>query len=96
MQAILQILKLNDPRTGVGKASGRPYDMQDAECIILNDDGTVAEVGVLNIPDELRGKVTPGTYTGAFALRASKAKDGGRKIGAVLTGLVPYAVKAGK
>lgn len=93
MQAILQILKLNEARKGVGRESGREYEIQDAECIILNDDGTPAEVGVLVIPKELMGKVQPGIFTGSFALRASRAKDGGRKIGAVLTGLLPYAVK---
>jgi hypothetical protein len=86
--SIVQILKLNEVRKGVGKLSGNPYEMQDAECILLNDDGTVAEVGVLDMPKELREKgYGPGTYTGTFSLRASKAKDGGRRIGAVLVGL---------
>ena len=70
--------------------------MQEAECVILNDDGTPAEVGVLMIPKDLMGKVSPGTFLGAFALRANKSREGGRRIEAVLTGLQPYAVKSGK
>lgn len=90
MQSILRILKVNDVRSGVGRESGRPYEMQDAECLLLTDDGVVDVVGVLTLPKELNGKVTPGDYLGSFALRAS-LKD--RKIGAVLVGLQPYAVK---
>lgn len=90
MQSILRILKVNDVRSGVGRESGRPYEMQDAECLLLTDDGVIDVVGVLTLPKELTGKVTPGDYLGSFALRAS-LKD--RKIGAVLVGLQPYAVK---
>jgi hypothetical protein len=89
MQTILHILKLNAPRTGVSKTTGRPYDMQDAECVIYNDDGEPIEVGVLMIPDSLRETVSPGFFLGTFALRASHAKNGGRAISAVLTGLQP-------
>lgn len=87
MNCYLQVLKLNDKREGVGKASGKPYSMQDAECVILNEAGEPDSVGVLMIPKDLMGQVQPGTYAGAFAMRASNARDGGRRIGAVLTGL---------
>ena len=39
MNVFLQILKLNPIREGVGKQSGQPYRMQDAECLILDDKG---------------------------------------------------------
>ncbi|MGC4062564.1 MAG: hypothetical protein QM749_17655 [Aquabacterium sp.] len=96
MQSIIRILKVNDLRSGVGRESGKPYEMQDAECCLLKDTGEVDQVGVLTLPKELTGtlpdgrtKVQPGEYIGTFALRAGM-KD--RKIGAVLTGLQPYAV----
>ncbi len=89
MNVFLQILKLNPIREGVGKASGQPYRMQDAECLILDDQGAVDQVGVLMLSKEQVGKTEPGTYLGAFAMRANTSRDGGRKIEAVLTGLQP-------
>lgn len=85
MQSILQILKLNEVRTGV--KNDRKWEMQEAECLILTEAGEAAEVGVLMIPKNLMGKVQPGTYFGSFALRANKSREGGRRIEAVLTGL---------
>lgn len=90
MQSILRIFQVDEVRSGVGRESGRPYEMQDAQCALLRDDGSVSQVGVLTLPKELTGKVVPGDYLGSFALRAS-LKD--RKIGAVLVGLQPYTVK---
>lgn len=89
MQSLLQIIKLNDPRSGK-TAAGREWEMQEAECIILNDDGTPAKVGVLVIPKELMGKVALGTFVGSFALDASY-KD--RRIEARLVGLQAYVAR---
>lgn len=88
MQAIIQIIKVNEEKSGV--KDGRPWQIQDAECILLNDDGTPQQVGVLSFPKDLRGKVQPGTFTGTFALRADLRS---RRIEAVLTGLSPYAIR---
>lgn len=93
MHSIVQILKLNEARSGK-TVTGREWTIQDAECLLLNDDGTINEVGVLTIPRELNGKATPGTFMGAFALRANKSREGGRRIEAVLTGLQPYSLKS--
>lgn len=87
MNSILQILKLNEPRSGV--KNDRKWEMQDAECLILNEDGTVDQVGVLMIPKDMMGKVQPGTFMGSFSLRANTSREGGRKIEAQLTGLQP-------
>lgn len=87
MQSLIQILKVNDIREGTGKTSGQPYRMQDCECLLLNEDGSPAEVGVLMLSKDQVGKVVPGSYMGQFALRANKGRDGGRRIEAVLTGL---------
>lgn len=88
MQSILRILKINEPRKGVKE--GREWSMQDAECLLLNDDGTVAQVGVLQIPKLLQGTLTEGDFLGTFALRPNMAS---RKIEAQLVGLTPYGVK---
>jgi len=88
MQSILQIIKVNETKSGV--KDGRPWEIQDAECILLNEDGTPSQVGVLSLPKDLRGQVKPGTYLGSFALRADLRS---RRIEAVLTGLQPYGVR---
>lgn len=91
MQSIIRILKLNEVRKGISSKNGKPYEMQDAECLLLKDTGEVDSVGVLQIPKSLMGKVTEGDFIGHFALQPDMQT---RKIGAVLTGLQPYA--AGK
>jgi hypothetical protein len=92
VQSIIQILKLNDPKTGTSKKTGNPYDMQDAECLLLTPDGGIDQVGVLQVPKALRETVKPGTYTATFALNANFAS---RRIEAVLTGLVPLPARGG-
>lgn len=89
MNVFLQILKLNPIREGVGKLSGNPYKMQDAECLILDDKGDVDQVGVLMLSKEQVGVTEPGVYLGAFAMRANTSEKGQRRIEAVLTGLTP-------
>jgi hypothetical protein len=91
MQSVLQIFKLNDPRSG--EKNGRRWEMQDAECAILTADGVVDQVGVLVIPKDMMGKVSPGIYLGSFALKANTSREGQRRIEAVLTGLQPYSTK---
>jgi hypothetical protein len=90
MQALIHIIKVNEARSGLSRVSGKPYTMQDAECILLNEDGSPSQVGVLMLPKDLTGKVNVGTYMGTFALQAS-LKD--RRIEAVLSGLQPYDIK---
>lgn len=95
MQTILQILKVNELRSGVSHKSGAPknWEMQDCECIVLGDDGSVQQVGVLPLGSEMRkDPPKPGVYIGTFALRAGMQD---RRIGAVLVGLQPYGVKGG-
>lgn len=88
MQSIIQIIKVNELRDR--EFEGRKYQTQDAECIMLNDDGTPAQVGVLKVPKDLLGKVGVGTFVGSFAMRPDMKT---RVLGAVLVGLQPYAVK---
>ena len=86
--ALIQIIKVNDARSG--SKDGRAWEMQDAECLLLDENGQPTQVGVLMLPKDLRGKTTPGTYTGSFALSAG-LRD--RRIEAVLTGLVPVDMR---
>lgn len=86
MQSIIQILKINEVRKGISAKTNRPWEMQDCECILINADGSVGSVGVLQLPKSLMGDKVPsvGTYTATFAL-VSGMTD--RKINAVLTNL---------
>jgi hypothetical protein len=89
MNVFLQILKVNEVRSGIGKTSGNPYRMQDCECLILDDKGDVDQVGVLMLSKDQVDKTFPGIYLGSFAMRANTSEKGGRKIEAVLTALSP-------
>lgn len=84
MHALIQIIKVNEAKSGT--KDGRAWEIQDAECILLNDQFMPDQVGVLTLPKELRGKVGPGTYTGSFTLRPDLRT---RRIEAVLVGLTP-------
>lgn len=92
MQALIQIIKVNEPRNGTSQKTGKPWLMQDAECLLLGDDGSPQHVGVLLLPRSLTGDSAPkpGTYTGSFSLQSS-LRD--RRIEAVLTGLVPVPAR---
>lgn len=91
MQSLIQIIKVNEARSGT--KDGRAWSVQDAECILLTDDGQPDQVGVLQLPKSLMGDNEPkrGVYLGTFALAAGM-RD--RRIEARLTGLQPYDVKA--
>jgi hypothetical protein len=90
--SIVQILKVNEKRSG--EKNGRRWEMQDAECALLNEKGDVEQVGVLVLPKDLTDKTVPGIYSGAFALKADTSREGQRRINAVLTGLTPLPPKA--
>lgn len=90
LTSIIQILKVNEPRSGTSK-EGRPWTMQDAECMTLQDTGELDQVGVLPLPREMMGESAPkpGIYIGSFAMRADMKT---RRIGPVLVALNPYVV----
>jgi hypothetical protein len=88
LTSIIKVIKVNEVRSGV--KDGRPWSMQDAECILMDENGEEQQVGVLQLPKALMADAAParGTYIGAFALLAGM-RD--RRITAVLTALTPYA-----
>lgn len=89
MTSIIQILKVNEKRTG--NKNGRDWAMQDCECVLLSDEGAFEQVGVLQLPKEMMTPNEPkvGTYVCSFTLRAGMQD---RKIGAVVTALTAYPV----
>lgn len=84
--SIIQILVTGEQQSK--KWEGREYTVQECECLLLNDDGTVQCVGVLRLADKFKGDAAPkpGTYSAGFTLVAN-SKD--RKIGAVVSSLTP-------
>lgn len=83
MKSILEILAVNEPKTGVSKKSGQPYSITECECIVTASDGT-RKVGVLTLSKLLDGKVSPGKYEATFDLSVDY-RD--RKIGAQVVDL---------
>ena len=81
--SVVQILKVNDPRSGIGK-NNKAWQKQEAECILLDADGAVSQVGVLDVPKDMIGNLVPGTYTVTFSLTAHYQT---RKIESRLTNL---------
>lgn len=81
--SVVQILKVNDSRSGIGK-NGKAWTMQEAECILLDGDGAVSQVGVLDVPKDMIGLITTGNYTATFSLAAHYQT---RKIESRLTAL---------
>ena len=93
MQSILQILVVNT-KTGKSKKTGNDYSIPEAQCVLHNDDGTVAAVGVLVIPKHLEEAAKPGSYTGSFALEAATFGENQGRIVAKLVGLTPIPPSA--
>lgn len=86
MQSQIQIFKLDEVKKGTSKKTGNPYEIHSAQAALIDSAGNVDTVGVLDIPPDLRGKVTPGLYTGSFAMKTNFSSG---RIEAVLTGLTP-------
>jgi len=83
----LEILFVNPPKTGVGK-TGNAWSMTECECIIRDAENRPS-VGVLLLSRTMdASKVVPGLYNAVFDLEVGY-KD--RKVGAVVTELVPLA-----
>lgn len=86
MQSMIQIFKLDELRKGISAKTGKPWEMQSAQCALITPDGAIDQVGVLDVPPKLREGLTPGLYTASFAMN-SNFQTG--RLEAVLTGLVP-------
>lgn len=93
LTSIVNIIKVNDKRSGISQRTNRPWEMQDAECILLDETGAATQVGVLQLPKQLMGDLAPapGVYAASFALVSSMKE---RRIEAVLTDLRPVQLPA--
>ncbi|TFY99001.1 hypothetical protein [Ramlibacter humi] len=86
MQSKIRVFKLDEVKRGTSKRTGNPYEIHTAQAALIDEAGNIDTVGVLDIPPELRGKVTPGDFTGTFAMKTNFQNG---RIESVLTGLTP-------
>jgi len=86
----LKVIKVNDPRSGV--KDGRPWTINEAECLLLDENGGALSVGVLRIPKDLVGKVVAGDYAASFVLGVDRE----RKVTAFVEHLAPIKIVDGK
>lgn len=91
MQSLLQVLAVNEPRTG--EKDGRKWQSQDVEAITRGEDGSYGKSGRMRLPKDLVGAVTPGLYMASFCLDRDESREGGGRLVSKLVGLQPYALK---
>ena len=87
-QSVIEILLITN-KSGKAKKSGNDYSINEAHCVLRNDDGTPGAVGVLVIPKALEDVAKQGMYTASFGLVAASFGEQQGRIVAQLTGLTP-------
>jgi len=85
LPSAIQILVVQEPREGTGK-TGKPYKFQNAECVMLDEDGVMLQVGVMRVPNDSIGQVKPGVYRPSFGIRVDFQT---REVKPVLMSLLP-------
>lgn len=68
LPSFIQILVAQKPSEGIGK-NGKPYKVQNADCVMLDEDGVMLQVGVMRVPNDLIDKIKPGVYQPGFGIR---------------------------
>lgn len=86
--SILEILLVTN-KSGKAKKSGNEYSINEAHCVLRNEDGTPGAVGVLVIPKQLEEVAKQGMFTASFGLVAAQYGENQGRIVAQLTGLTP-------
>jgi hypothetical protein len=93
MQSTVRIFKMDEVKRGTSKKSGQPYEIHTAQAALIDHVGNVDQVGVLDIPPDLRNKgIGPGDYTGTFAMKTNFQNG---RIEAALVGLTPMGKAPG-
>lgn len=89
MHSLIQILKVNEPRSGISEKSKKQWTMQEAEVALVDENGEIQKVGGLMLPRDMVGDKAPakGLYIGSFALDVNYMT---RRVEAILTELRPY------
>ena len=90
MKAILQVMHVNEVKRGVSRVSGKPYEIQTAYAMVLNESGEPEAVGELLIPRDQTEQIKPGLFTGTYQFGVDEKKN----IGARLVALTPTVITA--
>lgn len=78
------------------RKDGTPYVQRKATCILLNDDGTPANVGAIRsrlLPVEFWEKLVPGDYRAVFGLHVPDWGDDKGDLVPVVTELTPVQLR---
>ncbi|MFM0649781.1 cellulose synthase [Paraburkholderia bryophila] len=92
----LTILAINT-RSGVAKASGRPYTIREAQCILeqSKEGASSVVVGVVNLSEELAKDRMPGDYLAEFELAQGGGNDSGKLVPRIVS-LTPFGLPKAK
>jgi hypothetical protein len=88
MQNVIEILVVN-VKEGTAKATGNPFKICEAHCVLRDESGTPGAVGVWTVPKALEAVARPGLYTCSFGLDSPAYGDQKGKVVVSITGLVP-------
>lgn len=70
--SILQIVSLDPLQKGISARTKKPYEVQTAQCLLLNENGGVEQTGRMRIPDEWRPTVREDVYSVGFTLSVAQ------------------------
>jgi hypothetical protein len=91
--SILEILLINN-KSGISTKTKQPFSINEAHCVLRNEDGSPGAVGVLVVPKSLEDKAKVGLFTASFGLVAGSFGETQGRIIAQLTDLTPIAASA--
>lgn len=83
LPAFIRVLVVQPIKSGTSK-NGKPYQLQEVDCIALDENGEALQVGVLPLPNSLLGSITEGTYSPVYGMRVDFQT---RKIAPSIVGL---------
>jgi hypothetical protein len=83
LPAFIRVLVVQPIKSGTSK-NGKPYQLQEVDCIALDEQGEALQVGVLPLPNSLLGTITEGTYSPVYGMRVDFQT---RKIAPSIVGL---------
>ena len=76
LPAFIKVLIVQEVRKGNSKRTGQAYEMQEIDCMTLDENGVEMQVGVMQVPPPLLGKITRGVYVPVYGMRVDFASRG--------------------
>jgi hypothetical protein len=84
----VQVLKITN-ETRISEKTKLPYDVREAEVLLLNDDGSVEVAGNMRLSKGLVEGLVPGVYRAGFSMTRQAFGDRRGDIVSQLVSLVP-------